>query len=132
MNNKFGDCCNCPAMVDGRFFTRYDDRIELDIEIMKKNNISDSLALRKYLIDNGSKVIDSNIKNLESSHKCKYDKPLNQPAVPINSGYYISGPLSDPTLTLAPFDSLNDNNSPSAGVVPMRLPMTSVDKTTTK
>ena len=26
MNSKFGECCNCPALVDGRFFTEYRDR----------------------------------------------------------------------------------------------------------
>jgi hypothetical protein len=128
MNNKFGDCCNCPAMVDGRFFTRYDDRIELDLELMKKNNISDSLVFRKYLIENASSLIDSNIKSIESSYKCNYNKPADQPAVPINAGFYVSGPLSDPTDTLAPFDSIA-NNSPSSGMIPMRLPMASVDKT---
>jgi hypothetical protein len=127
MNNKFGDCCNCPAIVDGRFLTRYDDRIELNLEIMKKNNITDSLVLRKYLIENASNLIDSNISNLETTHKCKYTKPVDQPAASINSGYYISGPLSDPTETLAPFDSLS-NNSPSSGLVPINLPMASVER----
>jgi len=128
MNNKFGDCCNCPAMVDGRFFTRYDDRIEIDLELMKKTNITDSLTLRKYLIDNGSTLIDSNIKNLESQYKCNYAKPgPNQPAMSVNAGYYVSGPLSDPTVTLAPFDSIN--NSPSSGTVPMNLAVASIDRT---
>jgi len=105
MNNKFGDCCNCPALVDGRFFTRYDDRIELDLELMKKNNITDSLVFRKYLIDNASNLIDSNISTIETNYKCNYNKPVDQPVAPINSGYYVSGPLSDPSDTLAPFDS---------------------------
>jgi len=116
MNNKFGECCNCPALVDGRFFTRYDDRIEIDLELMKKNNISDSLTLRKYLIDNASKLIDSNIKSIESVYKCNYNKPVDQPATSINNGYYVSGSLSDPSETLAPFDSLSNNlnnNPPS-------------------
>jgi len=137
MNNKFGDCCNCPALVDGRFFTRYDDRIEIDLEIMKKNNITDSLALRKYLIENGSKIIDSNIKNIETSHKCNYNKPVDQPTAPINTGYYVSGPYSDPTETLAPFDSLS--NSLIGNAVPIdvnsnvpdskiELPMASVER----
>lgn len=108
MNNKFGDCCNCPALVDGRFFTRYDDRIELDLELMKKNNITDSLAFRKYLIDNGATLIESNIKNIEKTHKCNYNKKEESPVAPINTSYYIGTPFNDPSLTLAPFDSLSN------------------------
>lgn len=112
MNNKFGDCCNCPAIEDGRYFTRYDDRIELDLEIMKKNNITDSLALRKYLIENASTIINSNISNIETSYKCKYVKQPDVPYGSINSGYYVSGALSDPTETLAPFNSGDNGPMP--------------------
>jgi hypothetical protein len=108
MNNNFGDCCNCPALVDGRFFTRFDDRIELDLELMKKNNISDSLTFRKFLIDNGANLIDSNIKNIEKTHKCNYNKKQETPVAPVNNGYYIGAPFNDPTITLAPFDSLSN------------------------
>jgi hypothetical protein len=108
MNNKFGDCCNCPALVDGRFLTRYDDRIEIDLELMKKNNITDSLVLRKYLIDNGAKLIESNIKDIEKTHKCNYNKKEDTPVAPINSSYYIGTPFSDPTITYAPFDNLSN------------------------
>jgi hypothetical protein len=108
MNNKFGECCNCPALVDGRFLTRYDDRIELDLEIMKKNNITDSLALRKFLIDNGANMIDSNIKSIEKSHKCNYNKKQDTPIAPINTSHYIGTAFNDPTLNLAPFDSLSN------------------------
>lgn len=131
MNNKFGDCCNCPALVDGRFFTRYDDRIELDLEIMKKNNITDSHALRKYLIENGANMIDSNIKNIEKNYKCTYDKPRDATVAPIDSSYYLGAVFNDPSLTLAPFDSLsnsliqnpkpiggNNNVSPSPALPP--------------
>jgi hypothetical protein len=108
MNNKFGDCCNCPALVDGRFFTRYDDRIELNLELMKKNNITDSLALRKYLIDNGANIIDSNMKTIEKNHKCNYDKPRDTTVASINNSHYLGTPYNDPSLTLAPFDSLSN------------------------
>jgi hypothetical protein len=97
MNNKFGDCCNCPALEDGRFLTRYDDRIEIDLEIMKKNNISNSLALRKYLIDNASTIIDSNIKNIEVTSKCNYNKPRDAPAAAINTSYYVNNVIYEPT-----------------------------------
>ena len=129
MNNKFGDCCNCPALVDGRFFTRYDDRIELNLEIMKKNNITDSHGLRKYLIENGASIIDSNIKSIEKNHKCNYDKPRDATVASIDSSYYLGAVFNDPSLTLAPFDSLsnsliqnpkpiNENNNYSSPSVP--------------
>jgi len=125
MNNKFGDCCNCPALVDGRFFTRYDDRIGLNIELMKKNTITDSLALRKYLIDNGANMIDSNIKNIEKNHKCNYNKKEETPVAPINTSYYIGAAFNDPTLKLAPFDNLssplitNSNQIPENNQIPV-------------
>lgn len=125
MNNKFGDCCNCPALVDGRFFTRYDDRIGLNIEIMKKNTITDSLALRKYLIDNGANMIDSNMKNIEKTHKCNYNKKEETPVAPINTSYYIGAAFNDPTLKLAPFDNLssplvnNSNQIPENNQIPV-------------
>ena len=113
MNNKFGDCCNCPALEDGRFFTRYDDRIELNLELMKKNNIKDSLVLRKYLIDNAEDIMTSNIKNIETTSKCNYNKPINAPAVPIDSGYYINGAIAEANDRKAPF-SLAPMNIPSS------------------
>jgi hypothetical protein len=105
MNNKFGDCCNCPALEDGRFLTRYDDRIEIDLEIMKKNNISDSLALRKYLISNASNIIDSNIKNIETTSKCNYNKPRDTTVASIDTSYYLNGYIQEPTDTKAPFNA---------------------------
>lgn len=123
MNNKFGDCCNCPPMVDGRFFTRYDDRIELNLEIMKKNNITDGLVLRKYLIDNASNIMNNNITSIEAAYKCNYTKQPDVPYGTINTGYFVSGPLSDPTITLAPFDSLS--NSPSVAIT---LPMATTER----
>jgi len=117
MNNKFGDCCNCPALIDGRYFTRYDDRINLNLELMKKNNITDSLVLRKYLIENGSNIINSNITNIETNYKCNYNKPSELPSSSISYGYYVSGPLSDPTETLAPFDTLSNSLTETAPVV---------------
>ena len=134
MNNKFGDCCNCPALVDGRFFTRFDDRIEVDLELMKKNNITDSLTFRKFLIDNGSNLIDSNIKNIEDNYKCNYNKKQETPIASINTSYYVGSPFNDPTVNLAPFDSLSNplgKNSEPISVnniipqPPMRLPVPS-------
>ena len=113
MNNKFGECCDCPALIDGRFFTEYRDRDGVQFDLMKKNNITDSLVFRKYLIENASSLIESNIKSIEKTHKCNYNKPIDAPAAPINNSYYVSGPFSDPNITLAPFNSM-PTGSPSS------------------
>ena len=122
MNNKFGDCCDCPALVDGRFFTEYRDRDGLQFDLMKKNNITDSLVFRKYLIENASSLIDSNIKSIEKTHKCNYNKPVDSPSAPINTSYYVGSAFSDPKITLAPFNSIG-NDTPSSV-----LQMTNVPK----
>ena len=44
---------------------------------MKKNTITDSLALRKYLIDNGANMIDSNMKNIEKTIRENQEEFMN-------------------------------------------------------
>ena len=105
MNSKFGDCCNCPALVDGRFFTEYRDRDVLQFNIMKQNNITNSNQFRDYLINNGATLINSNISNIETNYKCNYNKPRDTTIMPMDSSKFISGPLNDPTDTLGIFSS---------------------------
>ena len=105
MNSKFGDCCNCPALIDARFFTEYRDRDELQFNIMKTNNITNSNDFRNYLIANGTNLIASNTKVLEDNYKCNYDKANSvnnsTPSSSINAGKYINGQV---------LSELNDNN----------------------
>ena len=103
MNSKFGDCCNCPALVDGRFFTEYADRDTLQFNIMKNNNLNNSNEFRNYLITNGTNVINTNISSLETNYKCKYEKPNNQTNIEINTGKYLNTLLDDPIQNTAPF-----------------------------
>jgi len=96
MNSKFGDCCNCPALVDGRFFTEFRDRDALQFNIMKQNNITNNNDFRNYLITNATSLISSNIGNIENNYKCKYNNQGNQFTLPINSSQniYVSAPTS--------------------------------------
>ena len=91
MNSKFGDCCNCPALVDGRFFTEFRDRDYLQFNLMKQNNITNSNDFRNYLISNGANLIASNISNIETNYKCNYNKPRDQTTLAIDTSKYVSG-----------------------------------------
>jgi len=100
MNSKFGDCCNCPAIEDGRFFTEYRDRDALQFNIMKTNNITNSNQFREFLIKNGTAIMASNTKTLEDNYKCNYNKKEETPTVPINTGKFLNGQVQT---------ELNDN-----------------------
>ena len=103
MNSKFGDCCNCPALVDGRFFTEYADRDTLQFNIMKQNNLTNSNEFRNFLITNGANLINANINSLEINYKCKYEKPNNEINIEINTGKYLNNVLDEPTQNISPF-----------------------------
>ncbi len=93
MNNKFGECCNCPALVDGRYFTEYRDRDVLQYALMQKNNLKNSNEFRKFLIENGAKVINDNIKNIETNYKCNYNKSSESKLMPMDNSGFINGDL---------------------------------------
>ena len=92
MNSKFGECCNCPALVDGRFFTEFRDRDYLQFNLMKENNITNSNDFRNYLISNATNLISSNIGNIESNYKCKYNKPTDQSNMSADTSKYLTVP----------------------------------------
>ena len=92
MNSKFGDCCNCPALVDGRFFTEFRDRDYLQFNLMKQNNITNSNDFRNYLISNATNLISSNIGNIETNYKCKYNKPTDQSTMSADNSKYLTVP----------------------------------------
>lgn len=91
MNSKFGECCNCPALVDGRFFTNFRDRDDLQYNIMKQNNLSNSNQFRDYLIANANNIISSNIKDIEKNYKCNYNTPANQTVIGADNGGNLNG-----------------------------------------
>jgi hypothetical protein len=92
MNSKFGDCCNCPALVDGRFFTEFRDRDYLQFNLMKQNNITNSNDFRNFLISNANNLISSNIGNIETNYKCNYNKPTDQSTMSADTSKYLTVP----------------------------------------
>jgi hypothetical protein len=105
MNSKFGECCNCPALVDGRFFTEYRDRDALQFNIMKDNNLTNSNAFRNFLITNGTSVMSNNTKDLETKYKCNYNIQNPVPVTSIQNGKFINEiPLVDAADNIAPFE----------------------------
>lgn len=91
MNSKFGECCNCPALESGRFFTEYRDRDALQFNIMKANNLTNSNQFRDYLIKNGTTIMASNTKVLEDSYKCNYNNKIPTTTAPIDTGKFLNG-----------------------------------------
>jgi hypothetical protein len=104
MNSKFGECCNCPALVDGRFFTEYRDRDALQFNLMKDNNLTNSNAFRNYLIANGTSLMSNNTKDLETKYKCNYNIQNPTPVISIqNAGFINETPMENLKETNAPF-----------------------------
>jgi hypothetical protein len=95
MNSKFGECCNCPVLEDGRFFTEYRDRDALQFNIMKANNITNSNQFREYLIKNGTTIMASNTKVLEDNYKCNYNNKMVTTTLPINTGKFLNGQMQE-------------------------------------
>ena len=91
MNSKFGECCNGPALIDGRYFTNYQDRDALQFDIMKANNISNSNEFRNYLISNGTTIMSGNTQMLEQNYKCNYNKKMDTPTTSIDTSRFLDG-----------------------------------------
>jgi len=72
LNNIYGVCCNCPAMLDdqGRLFTNYKISRDINVDIMKANNINNAHEYRMYLQNNANKLMNNEINRLENS-RCK-------------------------------------------------------------
>ena len=71
MNNKFGECCNCPAlMADGRLFTQYTNRRHYNTEIMRMMNVNNSHQYRTVITNNGVKLINNINTQNNNSLKC--------------------------------------------------------------
>ena len=102
MNSKFGDCCNCPAIGNNRNYTEWRDRDDLQYNIMKQNNLTNSNQFRDFLIGNAANIITNNIKTLESHYKCNYNTPANQIVMAADTSGYINGPLVNPVDNKGP------------------------------
>ena len=74
-DNKFGECCNCPAiMSDGRFMTNYTSTQKMVANIKQMNNITDENEFRAFLQKNGSGLIEKQKKFLLQSKMCDLSK----------------------------------------------------------
>jgi len=114
MNSKFGECCNCPALVDGRYFTEYRDRDALQFDLMKNNNLTNSNQFRDYLINNGTNLMSSTIQMLETNYKCNYNNKNPTPSAPVDTSRFIDGNvLPDLTDNAGIFNSNNNTKVPS-------------------
>lgn len=74
LNNKFGDCCNCPALInDDRLFNNYtSSRLYNDI-LRRSLKLSDSHDYRDNLQKNGIDIMKTKVYNVEKI-RCKNDK----------------------------------------------------------
>jgi hypothetical protein len=73
LNNKFGECCGCPALVNGdRIFNNYvSSRLRND-QIKKSLNLSDSHSYRLVLQNTGQNIINNETNRLNNL-RCKSD-----------------------------------------------------------
>ena len=78
MNNLFGVCCNCPAMISdrGRLFHDYSSTKSLNNNIMKLNNLKNNNELRLFLQKNGNTLNDLEKSSLDNK-KCIKNNNVN-------------------------------------------------------
>jgi hypothetical protein len=72
LNNKFGNCCNCPALMsDGRLFTSYVPHKEYNSRLMKELGVSNSIEYKTVLQNNGETINKDIIDKLTAGTICK-------------------------------------------------------------
>lgn len=73
-DNKFGKCCNCPAMMSdaGRLFTNYLDNYKLNTLVKNKYNIYNNHDYRLTLQKKGFKIIMADRKYFNNK-KCQWN-----------------------------------------------------------
>jgi len=72
LNNKFGNCCGCPALNNAREFTEHRSSSIYNSEMMKKmTTTSNSNDFRQLLQSNGESIIRNIYNNFETNYKCK-------------------------------------------------------------
>jgi hypothetical protein len=71
LNNKFGECCNCPALSTGKqYFTNYVSSRLYDDNLRKKLNINNSNTYRSFLQLNGTTLMSTDTSK-SSANRCK-------------------------------------------------------------
>ena len=94
LNNKYGECCNCPALMSdhGRMFTNYiSSRLYNDI-FSKSLKSSDSHSYREKL-QNNSQILSSNEIVKYEQVRCKSNN-INKFYID-SSNYTFDKPLKD-------------------------------------
>lgn len=77
LNNKFGECCNCPALSNGdQYFTNYVSSRLYNDDLQKKLGIKDSNSFRINLQSNGTKYMSKEHIKYDNN-RCKSDKKNN-------------------------------------------------------
>ena len=74
-DNKFGECCNCPALMsDGRLVTNYISTPKLVENLKKINNITDEHEFRMFLQKNASNILKQQQEFLLKNKTCDFSK----------------------------------------------------------
>lgn len=72
-DNKFGECCKCPAkMDDSRLFTNYLQNSKLNTYVKRVNDIKDDNMYRLFLQENGLKIMENERKFLDENKRCNF------------------------------------------------------------
>ena len=72
-DNKFGECCKCPAIVDdSRLFTNYLLNSKLNSYVKKVNGITDDNMYRLFLQQNGSKIMNNERTFMSTNKRCNF------------------------------------------------------------
>lgn len=72
LNNKFGKCCSCPALMsDGRIFTSYIPHKEHNTRLMKQVGAKNSIEYKTILQNNYETIHKDIIDKLTTENICK-------------------------------------------------------------
>lgn len=73
-DNKFGECCKCPArMSDSRLFTNYLLNSKLVTFIKKVNGIKTDHEFRLFMQQNGDKIMDKEREFFLTEKRCNFE-----------------------------------------------------------
>ncbi len=71
LNNKFGECCKCPALNDGRMFTSYVPRKDYNNYLMHQLNVNDNNEYRVTMQSGKTKLVSKEIyNNFNNNYRC--------------------------------------------------------------
>jgi hypothetical protein len=101
LNNKFGSCCNCPALMsDGRLFTSYISRKDYNQQLMKELNVTNSIEYKDALQSQASFLMEKSFNEAKNNFVCKSnDKNTFNKVIDINAYFdnELTKTLSQPS-----------------------------------